>query len=261
MMVFWAIPAGALAALRSGSWWDRAILTIPRIGVSTTQFWLGLLLIYLFYYRLDWFPQPSGRFPLGALEPTRVTGLLTVNSLLAGDTRGFLEALRFLFLPLARALAPDPRLVFLDEPTAALDMSIKGQIVNLLLELQDERRIAYVLVTHDLRVTRFIADRVLVMYGGQIMEMGPKEAVYREPLHPYTHALMSATRMGRWKIARRADRFVLKGEVVFDDFAAPGCKLRHRCSFATEDCPELQPLLEMSPGRLVRCGRAGEVAS
>jgi peptide/nickel transport system permease protein len=114
MMIFWAIPAGALAALRSGSWWDRAILTIPRIGVSTTQFWLGLLLIYLFYYRLDWFPQPSGRFPLGDLEPTRVTGLLTIDTLLAGDARGFGEALRFLFLPaftLAFTISPGTLLV------------------------------------------------------------------------------------------------------------------------------------------------------
>jgi oligopeptide/dipeptide ABC transporter ATP-binding protein len=159
---------------------------------------------------------------------------------------------------LARALAPGPKLVFLDEPTAALDMSIKGQIVNLLLELQEERRISYVLVTHDLRVTRFVADRVLVMYGGQIMEMGSKEAVYREPLHPYTHALMSATRMGRWK-AGAVDRFSLRGEVVFEDFATGGCKLRHRCAFATEDCREPQALREAASGRWVRCGRAGEI--
>lgn len=162
---------------------------------------------------------------------------------------------------LARALAPDPRLVFLDEPTAALDMSVKGQIVNLLLEIQDETHIAYVLVTHDLRVTRFIADRVLVMYGGQIMEMGPKDDVYREPLHPYTHALMSATRMGRRKTTSGHDRFSLKGEVVLGDFIAPGCRLRHRCPIAAGDCGEHQPLLEVSTGRWVRCVRAGEITS
>jgi oligopeptide/dipeptide ABC transporter ATP-binding protein len=137
-------------------------------------------------------------------------------------------------------------------------MSIKGQVVNLLLELQDERRIAYVLVTHDLRVTRFVADRVLVMYGGQIMEMGSKEAIYQEPLHPYTHALMSATRMGRWK-TEDSDRYSLRGEVVFDDFSTHGCKLRHRCGFALEDCREPQEPREVSPGRWARCGRAGEI--
>lgn len=114
MMALWAIPAGAVAALKAGSRWDRTILAISRIGVSTTQFWLGLLLIYLLYYRLGWFPQPSGRFPLGELEPTRVTGLLTIDTLLAGDIRGFVEALRFLFLPaftLAFTISPGTLLV------------------------------------------------------------------------------------------------------------------------------------------------------
>lgn len=99
MMMLWGVPAGVLAAVRERTMIDRAILVVPKLGVSTTQFWLGLLLIYFLYYRLGIFPEPSGRMPLSAVAPPSVTGFLTIDSLLAGDTRSFGLALRHLILP------------------------------------------------------------------------------------------------------------------------------------------------------------------
>lgn len=100
---------------------------------------------------------------------------------------------------LARALAPDPDFIFLDEPTAALDMSIKGQIVNLLVRLQRETRISFIFVSHDLRVVRYIADRVYVMYRGEIVEAGSKQQIFENPQHAYTRMLLDATLIGRSK--------------------------------------------------------------
>ena len=99
MMMVWGVPAGVLAAVKERTLIDRAILVVPKIGVSATQFWLGLLLIYFLYYRWDLFPEPSGRLPMSAVAPPVVTGFLTVDSLLAGDGKSFWLALRYLFLP------------------------------------------------------------------------------------------------------------------------------------------------------------------
>ncbi|MBK8021230.1 MAG: ABC transporter ATP-binding protein [Chloroflexi bacterium] len=103
---------------------------------------------------------------------------------------------------LARALAPDPDFIFLDEPTAALDMSIKGQIVNLLLRLQRETSASFIFVSHDLRVVRYIADRVLVMHNGKIVESGDKTQIFDHPQHAYTQKLLSATFVGQKQRAR-----------------------------------------------------------
>lgn len=114
MMMIWGVPAGTLAAIKEGSKLDRAILVIPRIGVSAAQFWLGLLLIYVLYYQLDVFPAPSGRLPFNFPFPAKITGLLTVDSLLAGDGEAFIEALRHLLLPaftLAFTISPGTLLV------------------------------------------------------------------------------------------------------------------------------------------------------
>ena len=114
MMIIWGVPAGVLAALRERTWVDRAILVVPKLGVSTTQFWLGLLLIYVLYYRLDLFPEPSGRLPMAMSPPPAVTGMITIDSLLAGDTESFLLALRYLTLPaftLAFTISPGTLLI------------------------------------------------------------------------------------------------------------------------------------------------------
>jgi oligopeptide/dipeptide ABC transporter ATP-binding protein len=148
---------------------------------------------------------------------------------------------------LARALAPEPAVIFLDEPTAALDMSVRGQVLNMLRSLQRHRDTAFMLVSHDLRVIRGTADRVVVMYLGRVVEEAPKRAIFDRPLHPYTRALLSAVHAGG------GER--LKGEAAT---AGPpeGCALVGRCPFATAGCEQPQPLAEVLPGRRVRCWRA-----
>lgn len=160
---------------------------------------------------------------------------------------------------LARALAPNPRFIFLDEPTSALDMSIRGQIVNLLLDLQDRFRMSYLFVTHDLRVVHFVADRVIVMYLGEIVETGSRDMVFQGAAHPYTHGLLSATLIGQE--ARQGARHVsrIKGEAVLTDSGARGCKLYSRCGYAKEACKDDQALKEIRQGHWVRCWRADEL--
>lgn len=114
MMILWGVPAGIIAALKEGTPIDKAILVVPKVGVSATQFWLGLLLIFVFYYLLDWFPEPSGRLPYDAIVPAKVTGMITVDSLLAGDFETFKMALHRLILPaftLAFTISPGTLLV------------------------------------------------------------------------------------------------------------------------------------------------------
>lgn len=157
----------------------------------------------------------------------------------------------------ARALAPSPKLVFLDEPTAALDMSIRGQVVNKLRELQHRQRLGFVLVSHDLRTVRYVADRVVVMYMGQIVESAPKPALFAAPAHPYTRALLAATRIGDADAAAHA----LKGELA-GTAPALGCRLAGRCPHALARCTrEPQPLRPLGTDRLVRCWRAEELAA
>ena len=157
---------------------------------------------------------------------------------------------------LIRALAPNPQFVFLDEPCSALDVSIRGQIVNLLLDLQDIFKSSYLFVTHDLRVIYFIADRVLVMYLGQIVEAGSKDMIFHNPLHPYTHGLLAATLIGRDK--RQEVRHIgrLKGEVIQPQEDLAGCKLYSRCGYATSECKEPQEMREVDKDHWVRCWRS-----
>ncbi|MBA7515941.1 Oligopeptide transport ATP-binding protein OppF [subsurface metagenome] len=159
----------------------------------------------------------------------------------------------------ARALAPKPRFVFLDEPTSALDMSIRGQIVNLLLDLQGIYKTSYLFVTHDLRVIHFVADRILVMYLGQIVEAGSKDMIFHNPLHPYTYGLLAATLVGHDK--HREVNYIsrLKGELIQPQEDMTGCKLFSRCSYATDKCKEPQEMREVGKGHWVRCWRAEEL--
>ena len=159
---------------------------------------------------------------------------------------------------IARVLAPKPRFVFLDEPTSSLDMSIRGQIVNLLLDLQDIYKTSYLFITHDLRVIYFMADRVLVMYLGKIVETGSKNMIFHNPLHPYTHGLLAAILIGRDKEKLQELHYIrrLKGELVQPQESMAGCKLRNRCSYVTSKCKEPQELLEVEENHWVRCWRA-----
>lgn len=162
---------------------------------------------------------------------------------------------------LARALAPYPELVVLDEPTSALDMSIQGQILSLLRDLQQKRGLSYLLLTHDLRVVQMVAHRVEVMYLGQVMETAPTRDLFAQPLHPYTLGLFYASDLARRSEA--SDRkYRIRGAPSYPPAGYMGCRLVGRCPLAMERCKEPQDLVSVAPGRSVRCWRAaaGEIS-
>jgi peptide/nickel transport system ATP-binding protein len=156
---------------------------------------------------------------------------------------------------IARALAAHPDLVVMDEPTSALDVSIRGQVLTLMRDLQSRHSLSYLIATHDLRTVRLVADQVIVMYLGQIVEMGPKESVFTRPRHPYTLGLFYADDLaGRTEERDRNVR--IRGTLRYPDPEYTGCRLVGRCPLAVERCTEPQPLAELEPGHFVRCHRA-----
>lgn len=156
---------------------------------------------------------------------------------------------------LARALAPYPELVVLDEPTSALDMSIQGQVLSLLRDLQQERGLSYLLATHDLRVVQMVAHRVVVMYLGQVMETTPTRMLFAQPLHPYTLGLFYASDLARRSEA--SDRkYRIKGALSYPPAGYTGCRLVGRCPLAVDRCKEPQELEAVGSGHSVRCWRA-----
>ncbi|WP_319520728.1 oligopeptide/dipeptide ABC transporter ATP-binding protein [uncultured Martelella sp.] len=142
---------------------------------------------------------------------------------------------------IARALAVDPQVIVLDEPTASLDVSIRGQIIKLLMRLQAEQGIAFVLISHDLAVVRRIADRVLVMYLGKTVEEGTTEEIFENPQHPYTRALLSAAPVAEF--GRSRTRLRLEGEIPSPVDLLAGCRLAGRCPLARPDCSHETPAL------------------
>jgi oligopeptide/dipeptide ABC transporter ATP-binding protein len=152
---------------------------------------------------------------------------------------------------IARALSLKPRFIVCDEPVSALDVSIQAQIINLMLDLQEERGLAYMFVTHDLSVVKYISNDILVMYLGQVVEIAPADELFSNTRHPYTKALLSAIPVPN--IHNKAERILLRGEITSPVNPKPGCRFMARCQYATEACNEPQSLEECSPGHFVSC--------
>jgi oligopeptide/dipeptide ABC transporter ATP-binding protein len=155
-------------------------------------------------------------------------------------------------IAIARALVTYPKFIVLDEPVSALDMSIRAQILNLLKELQERLGLAYIMISHDLAAARYLATRLAVMYAGRLVETGPCDEVYAEPLHPYTQALLSAA-LPLHPSARR-QRIVLAGEVPNPMSPPSGCRFHPRCPRAMDECATAEPTWqEVKPGRFASC--------
>ena len=158
---------------------------------------------------------------------------------------------------IARALALNPEFIMCDEPVSALDVSIQAQVLNLLMDLQEQMKLTYMFVTHDLSVVRHISDDICVMYLGQLVETSPSKELFLRPLHPYTKALLSA--IPSTDLDHPMQRVQLKGEITSAINPEPGCRFAARCPHACDKCKEPQQLIEVEPRHFVSCCRVKEI--
>jgi dipeptide transport system ATP-binding protein len=161
-------------------------------------------------------------------------------------------------IAIARALMLNPKIVVADEPVSALDVSIRAQVLNLLMDLQAEFNLAFLFISHDLSVVRHISDDVMVMYLGRPVEFGPKPTIFERPRHPYTLALMAST--PSVDAAERRTKIAVKGELPSPLNPPPGCAFHRRCPRATQECAVTRPELRHVDGRLVACHYAESVS-
>jgi peptide/nickel transport system ATP-binding protein len=209
------------------------------------------------------------------MEPLMIQGKLTETEIIEEtkrlmDTVGLAERYENSYpheldggrrqrIGIARALALKPKFIVCDEPVSALDVSIQAQIINLMLDLQDEMHLAYMFVTHDLSVVKYISDDIMVMYLGQVVEKAPSNELFANTLHPYSKALLSA--IPNPNIEKKTERILLHGEITSPINPKPGCRFMARCRYAAEACNQPQILEEPSHGHYIACCRYNEIST
>lgn len=271
------IPLGILSAVWRNRWLDHLVRIMAITGISTPAFWLGLGVIVLFYGHLQILPG-GGRLDDWLDPPTHVTGFYLLDALLEGNGEVFFNALQHLILPaltlafvhlgivarqirsamleqlIARALSSQPDVIVLDEPTSALDISVQAQILNLLVTLQVNRGLTYVLISHNVSVIRHMSDRVAVMYLGQIVELGDAQQVLTAPAHPYTRLLLDS--LPAIDKPLEEEWALRKTDLPGNRTLPQGCFFYERCPLATHGCEVRQSLTIREDGREIRCWRA-----